>query len=240
MKGLVLRPASARRTGGISFSGILVRTWILSTVVLFSACSGAPFVVHVPDGVSEPKSIQTFVVSHGWHTGIVVPAKMLNNKIPALGDRFGTPAYYEFGWGDKGFYQAEEITTGLTLRALFGSSGAVVHVVAVPESPRKSFSSSRVLGICLSPVQVERLARFLANSLLRDQSGSPVPLSKGIYGDSQFYEGTGRYSMLNTCNVWTAKGLNSAGFDISPMFNLTAGSVMNYLENTQPADACIE
>ena len=67
-----------------------------------------------------------------------------------------------------------------------------------------------------------------------------MPLSKGIYGDSQFYEGTGRYSMLNTCNVWTAKGLNSAGFDISPMFNLTAGSVMNYLENTQPADACIE
>jgi len=35
---------------------------------------------------------------------------------------------------------------------------------------------------------------------------------------------------MNTCNKWTAKGLKSAGMDISPTFKLTAESIMDYLE----------
>jgi hypothetical protein len=39
---------------------------------------------------------------------------------------------------------------------------------------------------------------------------------------------------MNTCNKWTAKGLKSAGMDISPMFKLTAGSVMSaVIENSR-------
>ena len=35
---------------------------------------------------------------------------------------------------------------------------------------------------------------------------------------------------MNTCNKWTAKGLKSAGMDISPTFKLTADSIMDYVK----------
>ncbi len=35
---------------------------------------------------------------------------------------------------------------------------------------------------------------------------------------------------MNTCNTWTAKGLKSAGMDISPTFKLTADSIMDYMK----------
>ncbi|MCV5148187.1 DUF2459 domain-containing protein, partial [Escherichia coli] len=66
-----------------------------------------------------------YIVSHGWHTGIVVPAANVNRVLPQLDARFAQPKWYEIGWGDKGFYQAQEITSSLTLQAMFWSTGAV-------------------------------------------------------------------------------------------------------------------
>jgi len=40
---------------------------------------------------------------------------------------------------------------------------------------------------------------------------------------------------MNTCNKWTAKGLKSAGMDISPTFKLTADSIMDYLKENRQA-----
>ena len=56
--------------------------------------------------------------------------------------RFGETPYLEFGWGDKGFYQANEITSGITFKAVFWPTESVVHVVAVPKEPRIYFKNS--------------------------------------------------------------------------------------------------
>ena len=50
-----------------------------------------------------------------------------------------------------------------------------------------------------------------------------------LTGDSHFYKGEGHYYLMNTCNNWTARGLKSAGLNISPTFKLTAGSIMGFL-----------
>jgi uncharacterized protein (TIGR02117 family) len=156
----------------------------------------------------------------------------VNADLPFLSDRFAPrPPYYEFGWGDKGFYQSQEITTGLTLRAMFWSSGSVVHVVAVPTFPSDYFPNSEIIPVSLSDNEYRDLRRFIKSSFAYDMRGAPMPLQHGIYGDSQFYEGSGTYYMFNTCNKWTAKGLKSAGMDISTPFKLTAGSVMGYLRD---------
>lgn len=39
--------------------------------------------------------------------------------------------------------------------------------------------------------------------------------------------------MMNTCNKWTAKGLKSAGLDISLWFKQTQDSIMSYLRDRQ-------
>lgn len=202
---------------------------------LAAGCTGKPAVVDA----DAARSVPVWVVSHGWHTGLIVPSGPIDARIADLPRRFGRapPAHYEIGWGDKGFYQAQDVTSGLALRALFRSTGAILHVVAVPErDPRMAFAASEVVETCLTPSQVGSLANFIAASFALDDTGGVVRLGRGLYGESQFYDAVGRYSMLETCNTWTARALEHAGVDVSPAWKLTAGSVMRAIRSG--AQAC--
>jgi uncharacterized protein (TIGR02117 family) len=223
---------------GCNANKSLHRNCIVLFALALIACSGKPYVVEPENNTASIYPIRLFVVSHGWHTGIVVPARELNSVVPELESRFGVVPYYEIGWGDKMFYQAREGTTDLALQAIFRSEGAVLHVVAVPTDPRVFFSGSGVTGTCISVAGLKSLKAFLAGSFSRDAAGRLIPLSQGIYRGSQFYLGEGRYHLLNTSNKWTAKALRSAGMDILPAFKLTAGSIMRYLQsNRRPCGA---
>lgn len=198
--------------------------YLLLAIVL-SGCAAQPNAVRpVVDASTSGATHRMFVVSHGWHTGIVVPAQVLNELLPELRERFGDAPYYELGWGDKGFYQAKEISVGLALRAMFNSEGSVMHVVALPEAPDSYFPQSEVNPLCVSNAQLASVAQFLSQSFARGSDGRPLVLQRGIYGNSQFYLGVGRYHMLHTCNSWTSKGLQSAGMDV--VTSLTATGVM--------------
>jgi uncharacterized protein (TIGR02117 family) len=198
-------------------------------MLIISACSDKPKIVHYLEKYSGVGHNEVYVVSHAWHTGFVIPSTKVYKSIPALQDRFGRSANIEFGWGDKKFYQAKEITTGLALRAILWPTETVVHAVAVPEDVRDYFGNSQIELLCLNDKELSSLVEFVSNSFSKNRLGEVELLVKGIYGDSQFYKGAGDYHMFNTCNEWTAKGLKSIGMDILPATKLTAESVMNYL-----------
>ena len=202
---------------------------ILMIIIILAGCSAKPYIVSYAEKFEGSGQNEVYVVSHGWHTGFVIPAPEIQGVIPGLEKRFGDIPYIEFGWGDKGFYQAKETTSGLTLRAIFWPTESVVHSVAVPQKVEEYFSNSEVAKLCLSDGELSALIGFISRSFFRDKSGNLLELQKGIYGDSQFYSGVSDFYLVNTCNRWTAKGLKSIGMDISPTLKLTAGSVMNYL-----------
>jgi len=197
-----------------------------------TACSTLPHAVKPDPLQSESISDDIYVVSHGWHTGVVLPATAIQARIPELSQRFHNTRFLEFGWGDKGFYQAVEITTGLTIKAIFWPTGAVMHVVAVPEDPYLYFPQSQVIPLCMNDVEYASLLRYIENSFARNSSGNVISMRNGLYGDSQFYEAVGDYFLMNTCNKWTAKALQSAGMDLWPTFKLTAGSITGYLQDS--------
>lgn len=87
-------------------------------------------------------------------------------------------------------------------------------------------AGSEIKSLLLHTNQRNSLMRYLGRSFARNEEGNLIPLKQGIYGDSQFYTANGHYGILNTCNKWTAKGLESAGLTINPSLKLTAGSVM--------------
>ncbi|WP_027857139.1 TIGR02117 family protein [Marinobacterium jannaschii] len=204
---------------------------VVSFAAFIAGCSAKPDVVAYSGTYSGAGPHRLYVVSHGWHTGLVVPAPPIQAEIPALYQRFSDTPFIEFGWGDKGFYQAKEITTGLTLQAIFWPTASVVHAVAVPDDVEGYFAHSEVEQLCLTEAELASLTKFLAGSFARTEQGAVVSLKNGIYGNSQFFQGTGDYYLTNTCNKWTAKGLKSIGMDVDPAFKLTAGSVMSYLKN---------
>jgi len=203
-----------------------MRLLCLLCFLLLSACSTLPHALPPPKEANPVRDQSVYVVSHGWHTGLIVPAAMAERSLPFLRERFRDATAYEFGWGDKGFYMADEITTKITLKAMFWADGSVVHVVALYEDPSLCFPRSEKALVKLSAAELENLGRFLDSSFQRNQKGEVKSLKTGLYGDSQFYEGIGRYHAMNTCNKWTAKGLRSGGRDLSTLFKLTAGSVM--------------
>lgn len=196
------------------------------------SCTTQPAAIPYKATAEGPKIVRTYVASHGWHTALIVPAVHLNRQIPDLQSRFGTSAYYEIGWGDAEFYQAKKVTPGLTLHAAFCSAGTVVHISTVPISPYQSFPHSQISSVPLSQNQIANMGRFISSSMVHDENGKVIPLGEGIYGESQFYLGTGHYSINNTCNNWTAKGLRSAGLEISPWSKFSSKSVMHALEKS--------
>ena len=115
---------------------------------------------------------EVYVVNHGWHTGFVVPALDIQQVIPELKNRFGNAPYIEFGWGDNEFYQAEEITSGITLKAIFLPTDSVVHAVAVTRKADKYFKHSEVEKFCLKDPEFKSLVKFVSSSFYRDKSGN--------------------------------------------------------------------
>lgn len=217
--------------------------WLLQAVLLFAAgCSTLPHAIVTPALPTQPATEKILVISHGWHTGFVVNARDMYALQPALQQRFPAATYLEFGWGDRRFYQSEQFSSGLALRAVLWPTATVMHVVALPADVRRHFPASAMREVCLSPTHLQSLLQFLASSFEQTHGEWPQPLGSGLYGDSAFYSGAGSYHLFNTCNVWTARGLQSAGFDITPSVHVTADSILRFLDEgdnppCQPASA---
>lgn len=200
---------------------------LLSLLILLCGCATLPVATRSQNTTTvDGGEKEVYVVSHGWHTGVVIESSEIVDLIPELGERFAYSKYFEFGWGDSGFYQANEITTRLTLRAIFWPSDTVVHVVAFNVDPVEYFQNSEVLELSIGVGEYDAMLGFISSSFAKTNAGDVMSMKGGIYGNSQFYEGIGKYYLLNTCNKWTAKALYSAGFEVSPLFKLTSSSVM--------------
>lgn len=223
-------PRDIKLSWRITVTSIRLLSELIICVLTFSACSSKPDVVQSVPEINPVLGHTVYVVNHGWHTGIILPSYRFKTLLPFLHNRFDDVPYYEFGWGDQNFYQAEEVTTGLTLKSLLLPTRSVVHVVAVKNHPVIFYRGAELYAVSLSESELTALQSFIGQSFHRNPSGNIIMQQRGLYADSQFYTGTGEYHLFNTCNTWTAKGLQSAGLDISPTFKLTAGSVISFLK----------
>jgi uncharacterized protein (TIGR02117 family) len=209
-------------------------TCILSTVFLLSACSSTPYVVKPAEEINPLKSEKIFVTQHGTasggeHTGIIIAAKDLEADSPFLTERFDNPKFYEIGWGEKDYYQAKVKTPNLEFKAMYWPTQTAVHVVALRKEPARHFPKAEIIELQLSENEYNSLREYISSTFFLDRTQQVVLLKSGLYGDDQFYLANGKYTIFNTCNVWTAKALKSAGLDINPSNKLTAASVMGYL-----------
>lgn len=154
--------------------------------LLLYGCTTFPQAVKPTTG-GQPSPTEIYIVSHGWHTGIIAPAHDVNTVLPQLKKRFAQETqWYEIGWGDKGFYQSQEITTALTLRAMFWSSGAVMHIVAFSGKPERYFAGSEIKSLLLHTNQRNSLMRYLGRSFARDEEGNLIPLNKEFTAIASF------------------------------------------------------
>lgn len=159
------------------------------------------------------RGIEIWVESNGIHTGIVVPKVAAGIDWRPLADpthladpRYAAHDHLSFGWGERAFYLETptwaQVKATTVLAAAFGSAETLVHVDHVPR-PR---ATADVRRLVVTPDQYRRLAAYIAASV---RPGARHYRGYGPY--DAFYDGTGRYSALRTCNSWTGNALRSAG-----------------------------
>lgn len=172
------------------------------------------------------KDVSIYVTSNGWHSGIVIARVDLPvGAIPETAD-FPNARYFEFGWGDAAYYPDRDAGLGKGAAALFGNSPAVVHLVGLWGSPARVFPDAEVIELSLTPEGFDALIGYLDRSFDRGDTDRVVASAPGLYDISLFYPATGDFHASNTCNHWTARGLQTAGFDIDPTGKRRASRLM--------------
>jgi len=174
-------------------------------------------------------SVSVYVVSNGWHTGIVLERTEVSAvAIPEIAD-FPEARYFEFGWGDAAYYPAPQNRLGVGARALLTPTPAVVHLAGLPAHPRRVFPQAETVEVSLSPRGLRALLDYLGGAFDRNGGERVEPSAPGLYRFSRFYPGTGRFHLFNTCNTWTARGLAEAGLPVTVAGILRAEDLMAQL-----------
>lgn len=184
----------------------------------------------VRDNNKAAPEASIYVVSHGWHTGIIVESQPTLIAVPELAPLFHDARFIEFGWGDHDFYQAGEISYGLAIKALFLPTDAVLHVVGLPKHPKAYFRSSKVVEIIIPASGLAKMLDYFHKSFKRDRQGRFIRLGRGLYADSFFFRAHGAYYALYTCNSWVMEALTEAGLPESWWPTLTAEGVMDQVK----------
>ncbi|TXN25015.1 DUF2459 domain-containing protein [Methylobacterium sp. WL9] len=210
------------RSFGLAAAGLLI---VFFFAVVLTAKPGDP-ALYPP---TDTNSRTIHLVSHGWHSGVVLPHEALTGEgtgaaLRAVATRFRNYQKIEFGWGEARFYRTTptvaDVDWMLAAKALFTPGGAagVVQVVGLPDNLRAAFPNAEIVPIRVSPAGLARLLARL-DAAFRLDGQQPVEDGPGLYGPSLFYAGTGRFSFANVCNHWTANLLSAAGLPVAPVID---------------------
>ena len=189
----------------------------------------AAFLIAATVRSAEPTAHTIYVVSNGWHSNVVferrhVPAGL----IPETAD-FPDAEYLEFGWGDAEYYPAKKTTLGMTLRAAFKPTPAVVHMAGSFSEPARRHPTAEVVALRVSETGLAQLIEYIHASFERAGRRKAEIKADGLSANSLFYPAVGRFHLGNTCNMWTARALSAAGLEVDSTAATRAEELMRQL-----------
>ncbi len=219
---MLLRPEMLEKLG-LTLHHTEMRTllWLIAVTIAGTACAEAPPALETTFE-SQPRTI--YLVSHGWHTGIVIRLSDLPHDAWPESTFLPRAEYIEVGWGDREYYQAADPGAWLALKAAFVPGPSVLHVVGFHTPVEQYFSTSEVIALPVSDAGLARLVAYIRDNYARDDAGHPIQLGVGLYGESAFYESVETFHLFNNCNTWTAHALRIAGIRVGS--HLTAPELM--------------
>ena len=196
------------------------RPLLLAVCLLLSACamrppaSGPP-----PDGPDL-----AYVITHGWHTDLALPAAALEGRLARLRRVYPGARTLIFGFGNRIFARSRDRGPDIWAEALLPMRGAIV-VTAISTTPELAYDAAHVTRLPLPPGGDAALSAYLWNALAQAAPGQPRLLGAGPYRGRVVYAATARYSLIYTCNSWTIDGLRAAGLPVATGGVVFAGQV---------------
>lgn len=176
------------------------------------------------------KSQQMYVVSQGWHSGVVVPAGCIPDSLWPASHDFSDYAFLQIGWGDKDFYQNRGFNLWYGTKAVVWPTSSALQVMGLRQITNLQYYADQTVSLEISREGYTRLCAFLQNQFQQNDSSRFVPLEEGLYQNSRFFLGSQSYYFPKNSNVWTARALKEAGIDITPIWYQTQKSLLNKLK----------
>ncbi len=178
------------------------------------------------EGGAGEAQIAIYGTSNGWHSAIVVPrAALPPGAIPEAAD-FPDAPYLSLGGGDAEYFPEREPTAGMTIRAALQPTPAVLHMAGLPFHPQDVFPANEVVELKTTTLEFEALVAYLDATFDRDGAERVQASEPGLYRFSLFYPAKGEFHLFNTCNTWTARGLEAGGWPIQVSGTVTAEELM--------------
>jgi uncharacterized protein (TIGR02117 family) len=172
---------------------------------------------------------------NNFHAEIIVPVsneaydwrQQLN--LSQLGSNASQYKYLSFGWGDRNFFMNSSFDPMTIFDVLFLPGPSVMHIWGHVEPNLALGKGFELKKVNLSKAEYGKLIEFINNSFQRSAENQVAYIKQGLYKDSGFYEAKGSYSMLRTCNAWTAEALRVADVN-TPLWPALAPSVMRQIK----------
>lgn len=188
----------------------------------------------------EKCNLSVCIINDGMHTNIVLP---VNNKIvdwreflniSDIGkDATATYKYLTFGWGDRDFYiqtpTLAELNFVTAVKALFLPTPSTILVQGFSEIPQ----NREIKCVKVTRKDYLKLTHFIQNTFQLNPQNQPIRIANGHLSSSGFYAAKGSYSMLRTCNDWTAEALEKANVDTPLWAGLSSAVMLHFGRSCQ-------
>lgn len=167
-----------------------------------------------------------YVVKRGWHTGIAIPAAQWPDRHWSVLRDFLDSTYLEFGWGDARFYQAEQESPWMAIRAAFFSTESTIHVIGFDQPTPNALRADEVIEVRVSAEALRRVAQSIQREF---SQAEPVVTASGLSATpepNKFYQASRRFYFPRMCNWWTAKRLEEGGCPIAAWSVISANRIV--------------
>ncbi len=210
-------------------------TCALGALLALSACA-APALPPCGDGLAAP--LRVSVVDHGWHTDLALPADGLAGPLAPFRRFFPGMRVLLVGFGRRSFMTAPARGLADYLVGPFPGDG-VLLVVGLAAAPARAYADGGTIAtIPLTPVERDRLDRFVADSFSRDATGRAEPIGRAPFAGGVFFAARPRYSGFETCNTWTTAALAAAGLPVRSAGVVFASQAMGRAARLAPGGMC--
>jgi uncharacterized protein (TIGR02117 family) len=181
--------------------------------------------------------IPIYISNQGIHTDIIVPVKneFFNwnqyLRLTEIGrDANSEYKYLSFGWGDRAFMLETPTSTTINpvtaFNALFLPTPSTVQVQGYRVLP----PNKETKCVKISGRNYLNIVNFIKKSFQLDAGGNKLKISYGYHNSDSFYEANGSYSILRSCNDWTAEALRKADVN-TPLWSTLSSAIMFHLNS---------
>lgn len=222
---------------------ILVCLPLVALALYTIAAFGA--LLFVPEAREAEDGVVVYACDNGVHTDLVVPviAGHTDWRPTFSSDAFPGPValfdHIGIGWGSRDFYINTPTWADLDIATAVKSVLWDETVLHVEYRPRPS-ATENCRQWAMDAAAYGRVTGFIRDSLRMSQ-GLPVRAAPGYGARDTFYVANGEYTIIETCNQWTARALRLGGAPVAPWtpYSFLVLWNMPMISNEAPGQPCL-